>query len=89
MVEKREKGQPLAAILQSVRIFFNRKQAVRTAISRLSSSLIWDLLEQARLVDQACKGMSPANSWDELNVLLIRLSGSQVCTATGHPAETN
>ena len=89
MVEKRENGQPLTAILQSARIFFNRKQAVRTAISRLSSSLIWDLLEQARLVDQACKGMSPANSWDELNVLLIRLSGSQVCTATGHPAETN
>ena len=89
MVEKRENGQPLTAILQSARIFFNRKQAVRTAISRLSSSLIWELLERALLVDQACKGMSPANPWDELNMLLIRLSGSQVCTATGHPTETN
>ena len=89
MVEKREKGQPLTAILQSARIFFNRKQAVRTAISRLSSSLIWELLDHARLVDQACKGMNPANPWDELSMLLIRLSGSQVCTATGHLAETN
>ena len=89
MVEKRENGQPLTAILQSARVLFNRKQAVRTAISRLSSSLIWELLDQARLVDQACKGMSPANPWDELSMLLIRLSGSQVCTATGHLAETN
>ena len=89
MVEKRENGQPLTAILQSARILFNRKQAVRTAISRLSGSLIWELLDQARLVDQACKGMNPSNPWDELSMLLIRLSGSQVCTATGHPAETN
>ena len=89
MAEKRENGQPLSAILQSARIFFNRKQAVRTASSRLSSSLIWDLLDQARLVDHACKGVSLANPWDELSMLLIRLSGSQVCTATRHLAETN
>ena len=36
MVEKRENGQPLTAIMQTARIFFNRKQTVRTAISRLS-----------------------------------------------------
>ena len=89
MVEKRENGQPLTAIMQTARIFFNRKQAVRTAISRLSSALIWELLEQARLVDQACKGMSPANPWDELSMLLIRLSGSRVSTATGHLVVSN
>ena len=89
MVEKRENGQPLTAIMQTARIFFNRKQTVRTAISRLSSALIWELLEQSRQVDQACKGMSPANPWDELSMLLIRLSGSQVSTATGHLADSN
>ena len=89
MVEKRENGQPLTAILQSARIVFTRKQASRMAVSRLSSSLIWELLDRARQVDHACKGVSPANRWDELSMLLIRLSGSQVCTATGHLAETN
>ncbi|MBG10051.1 MAG: DNA polymerase III subunit delta [Gammaproteobacteria bacterium] len=82
MVEKRENGQPLTSILQTSRIFFNRKQPVKAAVSRLSSPLIWELLKQARLVDQACKGICSANPWDELSMLLIRLSGSQVCTAT-------
>ena len=81
MIEKRESGQAVQAILQSNRVWFNRKQAVGAAISRLRRPLVWSLLEQARHIDQACKGMSSANPWDELSLLLIRLSGADVSTA--------
>ena len=81
MIEKRESGQPVNAILQSHRVWFNRKQAVSAAITRLRNPLLWELLEQARIIDQACKGLSSANPWDELSLLLIRLCGANVCTA--------
>lgn len=82
MVEKRQSGQAVNAILQSARVWFNRKQAVGKALNRLTTENIRNMLGQARLVDQAIKGMSLANPWDELSILLIQLAG--VKTATSH-----
>lgn len=80
MVEKREQGQGVNAILQSARVWFNRKRAVGSALQRLSSDTVWQLLDQARRVDQAGKGMLNANPWDELSMLLLVLAGKPVAT---------
>jgi DNA polymerase-3 subunit delta len=80
MVQKREQGQGVNAILQSARVWYNRKQVVGSALQRLSSDTVWQLLEQARRVDQAGKGMLTANPWDELSMLLLGLAGKPVAT---------
>jgi len=80
MVQKREQGQGVNAILQSSRVWFNRKRAVGSALQRLSSGAVWHLLEQARRVDQAGKGMLNANPWDELSMLLLDLAGKPAST---------
>lgn len=86
MTRKKEQGQGVNAIIQTARVWFNRKQAVSSALRRLTSKDIWHLLELARRADQAGKGMISANAWDELSVLLIALSGASTATmATASP----
>ena len=75
MVRKKEQGQGINAILQAARVWFNRKQAISASLRRLDSQQIWGLLEQARRVDLAGKGMNAANAWDELSLLFIGLAG--------------
>lgn len=82
MLEKREQGQGVNAIIQSARVWFNRKQAVSTVLARLHCDQAWRLLDHCRLIDQSIKGMSSANTWDELSLLLLNLSGSPVTTAS-------
>lgn len=81
MVEKRESGQGVNAILQSYRVWFNRKQAVGAALNRLHTDDIWQMLSHAREIDQAIKGMSLANPWDELSLLVATLAGHRPSTA--------
>ncbi|MEX0962605.1 MAG: DNA polymerase III subunit delta [Pseudohongiellaceae bacterium] len=76
MLEKKQQGQGMNAIIQSAHVWFNRKQAVTAALSRLNSATIWELLDHGRLIDQSIKGMSSADPWDELSLLLLRLSGA-------------
>ena len=84
MVEKREAGQGVNAIIQAAHVWFNRKQAVGKAINRLSSREIWQMLDHSRQIDRAIKGLSNANPWDELSILLTRLAGYKIATM---PAE--
>ncbi len=81
MLEKKEAGQGVNAILQSHHVWFNRKQAVGAALNRLRSADIWAMLDHSRLIDQSIKGLSAANPWDELSLLLLRLAGTRVASA--------
>ncbi|MBL4580950.1 MAG: DNA polymerase III subunit delta [Gammaproteobacteria bacterium] len=76
MLEKKREGQGVNAIIQSARVWFNRKQAVATALARLDAQSVWKLLDHSRLIDQSIKGLSKANPWDELSLLLLHLSGA-------------
>jgi DNA polymerase III subunit delta len=80
MIEKRESGQGINAILQTNRVWFNRKQAVGNALQRLHSEDIWRFLEKSRKIDQAIKGMSAANPWDELSLLALEVSGQRIAS---------
>lgn len=77
MLEKKQEGQGINAIIQSGRVWFNRKQAVAAALSRLDTDGIWKLLDHSRVIDQSIKGMSTANPWDELSLLVLQLSGAR------------
>jgi DNA polymerase-3 subunit delta len=80
MIEKREDGQGINAILQANRVWFNRKQAVGSALQRLHSEDIWRLLDKVRKIDQTIKGMSLANPWDELSILVLQVSGQKTAS---------
>ncbi|NKB34257.1 MAG: DNA polymerase III subunit delta [Pseudomonadales bacterium] len=80
MIEKRQQEQGVNAIMQSHHVWFNRKQAVGGAIQRLHAADIWRLLNHARLIDQAIKGMSSANPWDEISRLSLDLGGQQTAS---------
>ena len=82
MLEKKQQGQGVNAIIQASRVWFNRKQAVATALARLNTSTIWELLDHSRVIDQSIKGMSHTNPWDELSRLLLRLSGARSIIGT-------
>lgn len=78
MLEKKQQGQGVNAIIQSSRVWFNRKQAVAAALGRLNTATIWELLNHCRAIDQSIKGLSQANPWDEMSQLLLRLSGAKL-----------
>ncbi len=80
MIEKRDQGQAIAGIVQAAHVWFNRKQAVSSALRRLNTTDIWQLLEQARRVDQSIKGMSLADPWVEISQMLLTISGHRVAT---------
>jgi DNA polymerase-3 subunit delta len=88
MLEKKAQGQQLNAIIQSARVWFNRKQAVSKALERMTVTMIWQLLDHARRIDQSIKGLSRANPWDELSLILLALSGSKTATMTKTSAAT-
>lgn len=75
MLQKVEQGQPAGAVIQAARVWYNRKQAVSCALRRLRSEQIWQMLDQARLIDQSVKGLASANSWDELALLVLKIAG--------------
>jgi DNA polymerase-3 subunit delta len=80
MVEKRQQGQGVNAIMQASRVWYNRKQAVGSALQRLTSDDIWQLLDHSKLIDQSIKGLSTLNAWDEISRLMVKLSGKSIAT---------
>lgn len=83
MLESKDRGQNISSIIQSARVWFNRKNAISSILGRLNQQTVWELLDHSRLIDQSIKGMSDANPWDELSLLLLQISGnSSVATLT-------
>ncbi len=83
MVEKKEDGQPVGAVVQAARVWASRRRPVEAAVGRLGSQGIWRMLDHARLIDQSVKGISPMDPWVELSALLARLAGRSTGTGTG------
>lgn len=81
MVEKRQQGQGVNAIMQASRVWYNRKQPVGSALQRLTSEDIWQLLDHSKLIDQSIKGLSALNPWDEISRLMVKLGGKSIATA--------
>ena len=78
-LQKVETGQPVARLADElVGRNFKRKAVVNRALQRLRSTQIYALLDQARRVDYAVKGLNANDPWLELENLFLRLSGTLI-----------
>jgi DNA polymerase-3 subunit delta len=74
-----EAGQPVARVTEElVGKNFKRKASVNRALQRLRSAQIYALLDQARQVDCAVKGISAGDPWLELENLFLRVCGTTI-----------
>ncbi|RQM79994.1 DNA polymerase III subunit delta [Coxiella burnetii] len=68
-----QRGKPLTELLASQ--WQTRKQPLRTALMRLNTTIIAQLLQQAKRIDHILKGLTPGNAWQELETLSLRMAG--------------
>ncbi len=81
ILEQIDSGMELVRAMAAARVWHNRKAFVTRALNRLSQSEIGRMLAHCEVIDHAVKGLCPANPWDELSLLLLRLSGGQAATS--------
>lgn len=81
MLQRMEDGQSATSVMKSARINFKRTQVVSRALQRMRPDLIYILLDQARKVDYAAKGLSGNDPWIELDNLFLHMSGIRTATS--------
>jgi DNA polymerase-3 subunit delta len=74
-------GSSGAAAMSAEGVRKTHEAPVAAALERLSLPDLEGLLQQARQVDLAVKGMSAADAWTELTDILLALSGTPLVTA--------
>ena len=75
LVEEKELGKGINGIMESNRVWFNRKKAVGSLLQRCTTQDLWKMLARSKKIDEAIKGASSSNPWDELNFLILELCG--------------
>ena len=75
LVEEKELGKGITGIMESNRVWFNRKKAVGSLLQRCTTQDLWKMLARSKKIDEAIKGASSSNPWDELNFLILELCG--------------
>lgn len=65
----------LELALKEARVFPRRQGLVKAAAKRLSLPLLEGSMRDLAVVDQAVKGLSPIDPWDELDRLVLRIAG--------------
>ncbi len=78
LVKQRELGKGINGIMESNRVWFNRRQAVGSLLQRGTTQHLWKMLAKSHKIDKAIKGASPSDPWDELNFLILELCGKNI-----------
>ncbi|MDP1930142.1 MAG: DNA polymerase III subunit delta [Gammaproteobacteria bacterium] len=73
-------GQNASSAMQKEGIRKTHEGPVSRAVERHNLATLEGLLQQARTVDMAVKGLTKADPWTELNTLLLTLGGTRLCT---------
>jgi DNA polymerase-3 subunit delta len=76
MAAELEAGKPLAAVLESRRVWAKRRPLVSRALKRLSLARCHDLIQRAARADRAIKGRLLADPWQELECLALGLANA-------------
>ena len=63
------------AAMRQARVFPRRQNLIKAAVGRLSPALLDGSLRHLAVIDQAVKGLSPIDPWDELDRLVLRIAG--------------
>ena len=76
------RGQSLAQAMKNEGVRRNHEKELSQAVQRTSLMELEAMLSNARRIDLAVKGMSPADPWIELTQLVLRLSGHHILPQT-------
>jgi len=74
MSQQMESGQSVSAVMQNEHVWRNRMAPISTALNNHSLTQLQAFLNDARLIDQAVKGLNKLNTWDELSRMVLSLS---------------
>lgn len=72
------RGQSLAQAMKSEGVRGKQEKGLSQAVQRVSLREFEAMLGDARRIDLAVKGLSPADPWNELTQLVLRLSGHRI-----------
>ena len=75
MLRSAHERNRLELAMKEARVFPRRQNLVKAAAKRLPLALVEGALRDLAVVDQAVKGMSPIDPWDELDRLVLRVAG--------------
>lgn len=78
-----KKGQSIDAVLQSHRVWSNRKALVGKVLKNIDYSTLTRIHQRLVLIDRMAKGSASGNPWDEMANLLLNLTGQQVHAQPG------
>jgi DNA polymerase-3 subunit delta len=78
MIERLKKGESLSALFNHFRIFEKRQPAVRAFLQRHSREVCWNILLEAAKIDRIIKGAEEGNLWNELEKLVLTLTGNAI-----------
>lgn len=73
-------GKPLPSLFSQFRIWEKRQPSVRAFLKRCTSSHCWDFLLHAAQVDRVIKGAESGNIQNELERLVLNITGNVVGT---------
>ena len=76
--EQIAQGNGIDRVLQNQRIWDKRKALVKSALKRLNTPHLYQLIESAAQIDFSIKGLSKDNTWDSLEKLVARITGIRV-----------
>lgn len=70
------KGQAEDWALKNAGVWDKRKPMFKQALHRLPLNMLYTLLRKATAIDQSVKGINKGNTWDLLEQLVLKLSGT-------------
>ncbi len=74
ILDQIDQGHEIGQAMSAARIWQSRKPIVSQALKRLTADKAQQMLEHCKLIDHSVKGLHRANPWDELSLLVLRLT---------------
>lgn len=82
MAHQVERGQPIERVMETARVWKQRKPQVRKALNRLAATAWLGLLHDCAELDRSLKGVGEGRIWDELLQLSLNACGAPLFDAT-------
>lgn len=73
--EQIDAGHNILGVIKAAHVWYNRQAAVEAVLKRTSLKEFENMLQKLRLIELSIKGSLAANPWDELQSLVMDLSG--------------
>lgn len=73
MLDLCEKGASISSAMEIAKVWRSRQNIIRAALTRLTPSKVWLLLEKAKVIDHAIKGINNRDPWTQLSFIFITL----------------